>query len=117
MTAREDREWKNKNNFGEKRMNMLCEYLHQDPAHRVFTFGPSPVTAITSFISSPSIRRKNPGKKSRITLCAANCSPSSETVLTLVVARGVTFGPSPMAIYKEIKKVKAQRKSKVGLMD
>ena len=57
MTAREDREWKSRNNFGEKRMNMLCECLHQDPAHRVFTFGPSPVTAITSFISSPSIRR------------------------------------------------------------
>ena len=58
MTAREDREWKNKNNFGEKRMNMLCECLHKDPAHRVFTFGPSPVTATPSFISSPSIRRK-----------------------------------------------------------
>ena len=110
MTAREDRDWKNKNNFGERRMNMLCECLHQDPAHRVFTFGPSPA-ATPSFISSPSIRRKKK-KKSRITLCAANCSPSSETVLTLVVARGVTFGPSPMAIYKEIKKVKAQRKIK-----
>ena len=64
MTAREDREWKSKDNFGE-RMNMLFECLHKDPAHRVFTFGPSPVTAITSFISSPSIRRKNPGKNIR----------------------------------------------------
>ena len=102
MTAREDREWKSRNNFGEKRMNMLCECLHQDPAHRVFTFGPSPA-ATPSFISSPSIRRKKK-KKSRITLCAAICLPSSEAVLTLVVARVVTLGPSPMAIYLEVGK-------------
>ena len=63
MTAREDREWKSKINFGERGMDMLCECLHKDPAHRVFTFGPSPVTATPPSISSPSIRRKM--KKSR----------------------------------------------------
>ena len=106
MTAREDREWKSKINFGERGMDMLCECLHKDPAHRVFTFGPSPVTATPPSISSPSIRRKmkKSRKKSRITLCAANCLPSSEAVHTLVVARGVTLGPSPMAIYLEIGK-------------
>ena len=83
----------------------LTGCLHLDPAHQ------------QQYNHSSTPLALEERKKSRITLCAANCSPSSETVLTLVVARGVTFGPSPMAIYKEIKKVKAQRKSKVGLID
>ena len=112
MTAREDRELKNKNNIGERRMNLLCECytwtqltgcLHLDPAQ--FQHLSSALLALEE------------ARKSKITLCAAICSPSSEAVLTLVVAMGVTFGPSPMAIYIEVEKVKAQKKTKVGLMD
>ena len=93
-------------------MNMLCECytrtqltgcLHLDPAQ--FQHLSSALLALEE------------ARKSKITLCAAICSPSSEAVLTLVVAMGVTFGPSPMAIYIEVEKVKAQKKTKVGLMD
>ena len=116
MTAREDREWKSRNNFGEKRMNMLCECLHQDPAHRVFTFGPSPA-ATPSFISSPSIRRKKKKKIQNHFVCC----------YLLTILRSSTYIGSSKGCYtwtqpngyllRSWKKVKTQMKAKAGLMD
>ena len=63
-----------------------------------FTLGPSPVAVPPPppFKSSPSIRKN---LKFRITLCAPVCSPSSQTGVSLKVAKGVTSGPSPEAYF------------------
>ena len=113
MTAREDRELRNRNSVGEGRMKLLCGCCTWTRLTGCLRLDPAQFQHLSSALLA-----LEEARKSKITLCAAICSPSSEAVLTLVVAMGVTFGPSPMAIYKEIKKkVKAQRKSKVGLMD
>ena len=92
MTSREDREFGNMKNMEEQvsvyTRTQLTEgscngCLHLDPALLQFHQVP-PI-----FNSSPSIRN-NP--RSKIILCAAVCSPSSQTVVTLNVAKGVTYG-------------------------
>ena len=115
MTAREDRDWKNKNNFGERRMNMLCECLHQDPAHRVFTFGPSPVAASPSFISSPSIRRIK--RKIQNHFVCFHLLTILRNKTYIGSSHGCYIWIQPTGYLQEIEKVKAQKKSKVGLLD
>ena len=112
MTAREDREWKSKINFGERGMDMLCECLHQDPAHGVFTFGPSPVSA--SFISSPSIRRSKKIQNHFVCCYLLTIIRSSTYIGS---SHGCYIWTQPNDYLQEIEKVKAKKKSKVGLMD
>ena len=116
MTSREDREFGNMKNMEEQvRVSVYTRTqltegscngcLHLDPALLQFH-------QVQPIFNSSSSIRNNP--RSEIILCAAVCSPSSQTVVTLNVAKGVTHGSSPAAAYH---KRKFKLKGKVRLSD